>query len=228
MTSIFRLMLLLAVTLGSSACATRSPAPMTQVASPCDRHWQVRDAEPLALDAARPQVLRMDDRRRCGFRDDGSVATYAVFALPAYQAPWRLSLESLIDGQSLFALEAFTLDEHGTVRRSLPLDRFVMRGDRLQANLFFGQEDAADRFLLVRSAPESVGRAERQMVSSSFFLPIVNAVLPVIYVQGTESERRYTYSHGGLVQLTAASQTPPRGQPRARDLAHAELGAYLR
>ncbi|WP_420468000.1 MalM family protein [Panacagrimonas sp.] len=214
--------------LGTAGCASRGPAPMTQVASPCDRHWQLQSAQPLALDEVRPQVLRLDAGSRCGFLEDGRVSNYTVLRLPAFDGPWSLSLESLIDGSSLFAPEVATLDADGRVRRELPLDRFVMRGDRLQANLFFGAEDAEESYLLLRSAPQAVGRSDERVVSRSFFLPILNAVMPILYVQGTERERRYTYSHAGRVQLQARSRTPKRDAPKASDLARAELKTYLR
>jgi hypothetical protein len=211
-----------------SGCAARGQAPMTQVASPCDRYWQLPAAEPVTLDDVRPQVLRMDASRRCGFRRDGSVATYVVLALPAFERPWSLRLESLIEDQRLFAPEVATLDADGQVLRRLPLDRFAMRGDRLQAHLFFAAADADERYLLLRSAPEAIGRAERQMVSRSFFIPVLNAILPILYVQGTERERQFIYSHDGLVQVQARSQEPPPGTPTLRDVARSELKAFLR
>lgn len=219
---------LLVLLLTTTGCATRNPAPMTQVASPCDRQWHLAAAQPLLLDDVRPQVLRLDASNRCGFLDDGRVSNYTLLRLPVFEGAWRLNLESLIEDGSLFAPAVATLGADGQVRRELPLDRFVMRGDRLQAHLFFGAVDADDTYLLVRSAPEAVGRAERQTVSGSFFLPILNAIMPLVYVQGTERERQFTYAHAGLLQLHARSATPKRGTPNASDLARAELKTYLR
>lgn len=221
---VLTLLLLLA-----TGCASRGPAPVTQLdAQRCEAASRLGSATPLQLDQGHPETLRFDGSATCVSGSDHRPATYAAVRLPKFREDWVLTLHSQIAGQSLFAPEVFTLDAQGQVLRKLDFDRFTLRGDQLVATLFFNQDNAAERYLLVRSAHAAVGTTGRQVVSGAFMVPILTSVLPIVYMQGTERERSYTLSHNGLVQLQARRAAPNRRVPQTHDLARAELGAMAR
>lgn len=222
---------LLLLALLSVGCASRGPAVMTRIETQrCDAHLGLENAAVIELDAAQAQVHHFDGQSRCqaGAVEDAAMS-YAVYRLPRYREDWTLEVDSRIEGRSLFAPELLTLDGEGRVVRQFGFDRFVLRGDELQATVFFGAADARERYVVLRSAPERVGRQEQRVVSGSFFIPIVTGLMPLIYLQGTESEDQYTLSHSGVVALQGRSARAQARQPHAtRDLARAELGARLR
>lgn len=219
-----------------TACASRGPLPVTQLdARQCDASADLGSAEILTLDAPQPETLRFDGRQPACLAvvgtdtdEDTSPVSYAVVRLPRYSEDWVMSLDSQIDGQSLFAPEAYTLDAQGRVLRSLPFERFTQRGDALSATLFFDAQNAAERYLLVRSARQAVGRKGAQLVSGAFAIPLLNALMPVVYMQGTERERTHTLSHNGVMRLQGRSLSAVRRGLPAQHVVRAELGALGR
>lgn len=210
------------VLLCATACASRSAAPVTQrEVRRCDVRSQLESAAILQLDNAQPETLRFDGGVSCS-------GDRAVARLPRLRKDWVLTLNSKLTGKSLFAPEVFTLDAHGQVLRSLPFERFTQRGDHLEATLFFSKASAAERYVLVQSSLEVVGRQTTQVVSSSFAVPILTALMPFVYMQGIEHERSYTLSHNGIVQLQARAAVPVGRVPQAHNVARAELGAMAR
>ena len=226
---LLHLMLLVIVALAATGCASRGPVAITKIQNTgCDTAWKLDGAELVRLDTGRPETHRFDAASRCLAESDGAAASYAVFRLPRFRESWTLEVDSQIDGRRLFAPEVLMLDAEGKLLRQLPYDRFTMRGDRTQAMVFFSEENAAERYVLVRSATQAVGRDERRVVSGSFMVPILTGIMPFLYMQGTESEGAYTLAHDGLVNLWARSSHAPRRLPQARDIARSELGAFTR
>lgn len=226
--SFLRLLLPLLV-LTAAGCASRGPMPVTKLDTQhCDAASKLGSAALLKLDQAQAETLRFDGSATCVSGSDQLPATYAAVRLPRFRADWVLTVHSQIAGQSLFAPEVFTLDAQGKVLRKLPFDRFTLRGDELAATLFFGEENSAERYLLVRSAHRAVGGKGTQVVSGSFAVPILTGLMPILYMQGTERERSYTLSHNGIVQLQARTAALMRRAPQPHDLARAELGAMAR
>lgn len=228
--SVLRSLLLLIVALAASGCATRSAAPVTQLveARNCDMTSILKASAFLRLDEAQPDVLRFDGSVSCVGNREDAPSNSAVVRLPRFRQAWVLTLESELTGQSLFAPEVFTLDAQGKVLRSLPFERFTLRGNQLQASLFFGEDNAHEHYVLVRSANQAVGREGTQVVSGSFAVPILTGLLPILYMQGTEHERSYTLSHNGVVQLQARTAVQRRRPAQTHRLARAELGAMAR
>lgn len=204
-----------------TGCASRGPAPMQAAAPACGPDWNPQAAVLLSADPMRATRHRID-------ADAAGCATVALFRLPRFREDWTLDVDSVFDGDRLFAPQVELLDEQGRVLRGLSFDRFSMRGERLQATLFFGAANAGERFLRVRAAPEVLGQTGHRVVSRSFVIPLVNAVLPLMYIQGTESEQVYTYADTGVVSFTARDAGALRRNPQAHDVARSELGAFAR
>lgn len=215
-----------------TGCASRGPLPVTQLdARKCDARADLNSATILTLEAAQPETLRFDGSQPACLADAGlgtGPVRYAVVRLPRYSDAWVMSLDSQIDGKSLFAPEVFTLDAQGQVLRSLPFERFTQRGDALSATLFFDEQNAAERYLLVRSARQAVGREGAQLVSGTFALPLLNAILPILYLQGTERERAHTFSHNGVMRLQGRRLNAVRRGLSAQHVVRAELGGLGR
>lgn len=210
----------------ATGCASRGPAPVTHLdAQRCATASTLDGAAILKLDEPQGETLNFDGRASCVVEGEQAPASYAIVRLPRFRQAWVMTLQSALTGQSLFAPEVFTLDAQGRVLRSLPFERFTLRGDQLTAALFFDETNAAERYVLVRSANEAVGRQGRQVVSGAFAIPLLNGLMPILYMQGTEHERGYTLSHNGRVNLLARTAAATRRTPRAHDLARAELGA---
>ncbi len=188
-----------------TGCASRSATPVTTVAdiehSPvCDRSWQLQDAVQLEP-SPRPLVQLFDAGSPCLAETSGVAVTYAAYRLPAYTGNWRLRVESHLHGRSLFAPELVLLDENRRVVRHVPHERFVMRGKQLQATVFFHDENAGERYLLVRSATHAAGHGQVRVESSYFILPIFTGLIPFVYMQGTEREREFVLAHSGVVKI---------------------------
>jgi hypothetical protein len=204
-----------------TGCASRGPAPMQAAAPACGDGWNPQAAVLLSADPMRPTRHRVESSA-------AGCETVALFRLPRFREDWTLDVDSVFDGNRLFAPQVHLLDEQGKVLRELSFDRFSMRGERLQATLFFGAANSGERFLRVRAAPEVLGQTGHRVVSSSFVVPLVNAVLPLMYIQGTESEQSYTYADTGVLSLSARGASALRRSPQAHDVARSELGAFAR
>ena len=186
----------------------------------CDRSWQVADAVQLEY-GTRPLIQLFDASSPCLAEPSGVAVTYAMYRLPRYFQPWRLRVESHLHGRSLFAPELMLLDDSHAVTRRIRHERFVMRGKQLQTTVFFGEEDARERYLLVRSATHAAGHGQVRVESSYFVLPIFTGLIPFLYMQGTEREREFVLSHSGVVKLYAEEDRRPAGiDPAYRVASH--------
>ncbi len=175
----------------------------------CDKSWQVQDAPDLELDLPYAEIVEFTSASRCVVEAAGAAVTYAAFRLPEYVAPWILRVESHIDGRSLFAPEIMLLSADKRVLRRVRYDRFSLRGAQLQTTVFFNTDNAEERYILIRSAPNVAGRGTTMVESGYFVVPIIAGLIPLFYMQGTEREREYVLSHSGLVRLYARSESPP-------------------
>lgn len=211
-----------------TACAGRVARTVGLPDPPrCSPSLKLGENAAIEFESASALMHRFDDASLCVL-EAGGASTYAVFRLPRYRGPWVLTVESLIDGKVLFAPQLATLDSKGRVRRTVAFDRFSRRGDRLETSLFFNETDDDDHFLVVRSTESSVGKGEKQVVSNTFFIPLLNTVLPLVYLQGVESEREITLARTGVVRLQARTGSAMRRQFDADGVARSELGKLVR
>lgn len=187
------------------------------------------------LDAAPPLDTRGTPLReafnvhsRCVWDREGRALRYAVVRLPRLRGIWTLSVESRLDGEQLFAPELATLDAQGRVQRRWGFERFALRGDRLHASLFFGAEDAGERYLLVRAAPEALGQVRQTQVSAAYFLPLPVGPVPLIAAHGTEHARRYVLDQTGVVDLAAHPRHAAWRMSAAQQTLRGELAGLAR
>jgi hypothetical protein len=232
-----RLFVLASLLLAASlvgGCASRALAPATVMQlNPrgCDTQWNLSSPQAIEMDSPQgAQAFRVDGDVRCLAQSGDRSVSYAVYRLPRYRDPWTLQLESRITNGALFAPEAMLLDADGKVVREMTFDRFAMRGERLQITVFFNDENASEHYLVVRSAGAVVGRDERHVVSSSFYVPLLAGALPFLYMQGTEAEGSFTYAHNGVIYLLARSQaySPLGRKADSRAMVRSEFGAVPR
>lgn len=205
-------------------CAARAPqslATSSPAAPDCSAHFAPGEALALSADPLQPTRHRIEV--------EGPCAGVALFRLPRFRQDWTLDVASAFDGEQLYAPRAQLLDAEGRVTRELSFDRFALRGDRLQATLFFDEESSRnERYLRLLPAREVLGQGGRRVVSGSFVVPLINTVLPLVYVQGTESERPYVYAAAGVVHLAAQDAQLRRRHAPAHELARGELAALGR
>ncbi|MCC2655944.1 MAG: Maltose operon periplasmic protein precursor (MalM) [Panacagrimonas sp.] len=232
-----RLVMLASLLLAASlvgGCAGRALAPATVMQlNPrgCDTQWNLSSPQAIEMDSPQgAQAFRVDGDVRCLAQSGDRSVSYAVYRLPRYRDPWTLQLESRITDGALFAPEAMLLDADGKMVREMTFDRFAMRGERLQITVFFNDENASEHYLVVRSAGAVVGRDERHVVSSSFYVPLLAGALPFLYMQGTEAEGSFRYAHNGVVYLLARSQaySPLGRKADSRAMVRSEFGAVPR
>lgn len=230
--STLTMLLMLATCVGG--CASRALAPATVMQlnpKGCDTQWNLDSPKTIEMDPPQgAQAFRIDGDVRCLAQSGDRSVSYAVYRLPRYRDPWTLQLGSHITDGGLFAPEAVLLDADGKTVREVTFDRFALRGERLQATVFFNDENAGERYLVVRSAGAVVGRDQRHVVSSSFYVPLLAGALPFLYMQGTEAEGSFTYAHNGTVYLLARSKDyqPLRRYDAARTTVRSEPGPVPR
>ena len=200
----------------STGCATTGRAtPVTKLENrDCVAQYQVRLAASLRVDAAEPVSRRIDAAAPCFVARDGAASVYAPYALPRYQRPYSLTIQSQTSGESLFAPEVKFLDTDGRVTRVVGFDRFSTRGDLLQATVFVSADNKDERYMVVGSASDAVGKTSKRLVSSTIVVPILFG-LPFFGMHGTESAESQTLSYDGVVSVVAESSAPS-GRDRLR------------
>lgn len=201
-----RSLCLIAVALIASACAGVQPqAPITRIEPQrCDRDWQLRSASQLSVDASEAREQRMDGSSRCLDRGTGPIA-YLPFRLPAYRAPYSITIDSEMAGTSLFAPEVFLLNGVGQAQRSVPYERFSVRGNKLRATVFINGGNASERYLVVASSATVVGKVEEKLVSKVTPIPVPLGLVPMLYVDASEYQGQYVLTHNGVLRLHARS-----------------------
>lgn len=204
-----------AVVLLSTGCATSRVQPVTKLEGrACVAQYQVGAAPGLRLDADDALTQRVDATAPCYVARDGAASVYAPYALPRYSRPYQVTVQSQTEGESLFAPEVRLLDADGRVTRVLAFDRFSTRGDILQATVFLGPDNKDERYLVVGSASDAVGKTSTRLVSGTIVVPLLVG-LPFFGLHGTESAESRTLSYNGVVSARAESSAPS-GRDRLR------------
>lgn len=208
----------------SGACASRAPAPLMAPASPqgCAARWDLAAATPIWLNAEAPLRQRFDEGSRCASTPEGA-ASYASYRLPVFRQPYWIDIDSEVAGQTLFAPEVLLLDAAGEVVRTIDFERFSRRGERMRATVFLNPENRGERYLVVRAARHAVGRTGERTVSGSVMVPLINTVLPMLVIYGTEYEQRYTLSQSGVVYLDARNTHATRREKAQLEAARAQF-----
>ena len=84
-----------------------------------------------------------------------------MFKLPEYQAPYELTVASLIDGWGLtkdvFVPRALIFDSEFQTTREVPEDEFLQKSNTLRATIPFFDQHKGDRYLLLYTRVGAVG-----------------------------------------------------------------------
>ena len=144
--------------------------------------------------------LVIDEGSTCLTGADGKKSLYQVVELPDVGAEYILSVESFQQGNSIFAPELQLLGSNGSVIRDVSHDDMMFRGTSLTALL---RAKPGERYLLIRSDPQTVGLGESRVMDSIRQNGGYNAATGgTFYVYtGATTTNTMTYSHGGKLKI---------------------------
>jgi hypothetical protein len=157
-------------------------------------------ATPVPLDASKPVEVPLDEKAKCLGPAGGPKAVYAVFALPSAAEPYVLGITSVPAGQGLFSPRVALLDAQGSKRRDIGRDNFTFHGSCLYVGL---RVHADERYLLVTSDPETVGKQVQQISEQTRATLITAGVLSMQYHSGSDTTSTLTYALNGTITVTA-------------------------
>lgn len=201
-----RIALPLLAALALSACVTNSPPPVTKLAAVnCVEAPVTAAARELPFAAEEATRIALSETSPCITTPTGP-AVYEAVRLPRLDAPYLVSIGSIVQGAALFSPRLTILGEDGQMLRQIPRESFNFRGAAFDATLRIAP---GDRFLLITSDPDTVGKDMSQMVSS-VSQSVVCAPWCVPIYRGNDSQRLSTFAHNGVVTLRA------RGYPVAK------------
>lgn len=196
----------LAILAAVAACNTRSAGPPPMLNVPLGRAC----ADKISTIGARPVMfdgedagaidLVIDEGSTCLTGADGKKSLYQVVELPDVGAEYILSVESYQQGNSIFAPRLQLLGRDGEVIRDVDHDDMMFRGTSLTALL---RAKPGERYLLIRSDPQTVGLGESRIMDSIRQSGSYNAATGgTFYVYtGATTTSQMTYSHGGKLKI---------------------------
>lgn len=185
-----------------AACITDQPPPLLTITqSVCAATPDLSAAYPVLVKTDSPAKVTMDHGTACLQPPGGARRLYAVFRLPTSAAePFSLSVTSEARGLGVFAPYLVLLDENGVERRVIPHDRFLFRGNTLQAGF---RPLPGETYLLVASDPEVVGQQTTGIVGSVNATPVSTGYSTFIIYTGIEATRSVTRAHSGIITVAA-------------------------
>lgn len=170
----------------------------------CDAAPALGNAVPVPFGEARGARITLAAGAPCLNLDEGR-ATYAVFALPASSAPYRITVRSLAGGAGMIWPDAaiLTADGHSRAR---------MTDVRAAASSIVAttRGEPADRYVLVRSSPATIGtmpsiptaaNPPSIRLASTVFIPIF--IPPPGPLGPTASKVQATLAHSGTITVSA-------------------------
>lgn len=186
----------------AGACVTDQPPPLlTLTESVCAATPDLSAAHPVLIKTDSPAKVAMDHGTACLQPSGGARRLYAVFRLPTSAAePFSLSVTSVARGLGVFAPYLVLLDENGVERRVIPHDRFLFRGNTLQAGF---RPLPGETYLLVASDPEVVGQQTTGIVGHVQATPVSTGYSTFMIYTGTEATRSVTRAHSGIITVAA-------------------------
>lgn len=167
----------------------------------CGAPMAMTGAQPVLMDPTKPTVLDVDAANACA-QIGGKRSLYAVFQLPDSTAPTLLTVRSLPRGETLLAPRLVLMDVAGRETRRLGFDAFTFRGDGLQAAV---RAQPGDRYLVVASDPDPIGRREERIGVLFNAYPVG---LHTTAYTGSEYRQGNVFTHNGTLSVTA--QPVPR------------------
>lgn len=191
------------VALLAGACVTDQPPPLLTITErACEATPDLSAAHPLVLKADSPVKVTMDFGTACLQPAGEARRLYAVFRLPASSEPFSLSVTSEARGLGVFAPYLLLLDETGAQRRAISHDRFLFRGNTLQAGF---RPQPGETYLLVASDPDVVGQKTKGIVGNTNMAAVpVGTGGGMMYIySGSETTRSITRAHSGIISVSA-------------------------
>ncbi len=193
-------------------CAAAAPPLLDISAHSCASAPDLVAARPVALgDPQHPGevVPTIDEHAPCV---DGAAgkSLYASFQLPESSQPYIISVRSTPLGAGIFAPRLMLFDGQGSLKREVPRDAFVYRGDALSV-LIRSRPD--ERFLVVASTPQTVGQSTACISEHAQTSTNCSTFASITVASGSDTERKLAYAHGGIIRVHAAV-IPPSDQLR--------------
>jgi hypothetical protein len=154
-------------------------------------------------DKARPQTVKLDETSPCYTGEDGKPHVYAIFALPAAEQPFIISVASTPQGEALFPPHIQLLNEAGALARDIPDSLFLFRGFDMSAEL---RSHPAEHFLLVRSNSDLVGKKLSRISAN---VTMTSTGYANIY-SGADVTTNLTFSYSGQLTVVLLPITAPK------------------
>lgn len=193
----------LAATLLLAGCQ-RLPPVLDLAGGTCDAAPALGNAVPVPYGEVRGARITVAAGAPCLNLDQGK-ATYAVFALPGSPAPYRITVRSIASGAGIIWPDAVILTADGRSRARMT-DVRTAAGSIVATT----RGESADRYLLVRSSPRTIGTTADIptagdpppiRVAATVFIPIF--VPPPGPLGPTASKVQATLAHSGTIIVSA-------------------------
>jgi len=191
--------------LGACTTMEAGPPPLLDLgARECSASVDLARAVPVPFDpkgTAEPALVPLDAASPCVARPGAKPSVYAVFALPAGDVPYFLSIASLPVGGALFPPSAELLDASGSVLRAVDSKAFLFRGNALTAQI---RSHEGERYLLVQSVSELVGTTVSRtgVATSGSTVSTGNGGFVSMY-SGSDVTTTLTFSLNGRLAVSA-------------------------
>lgn len=180
------------------------PVVLDLAGATCDAVPNLGNAVPVLFGEARGARTTLAAGAPCLNLDEGK-ATYAVFALPASTAPYRITVRSLARGAGIIWPDAAILTADGRSRARMTDVRTAAGG--IVATT---RGEPADHYVLVKSSPATIGTTPDiptagepppTRVAALVFIPIF--VPPPGPLGPTASKVQATLAHSGTIIVSA-------------------------
>ena len=196
---------LAALTASLLLAGCQRPPPVLDLAGgTCDAAPVLANAVPVPFGEARGARVTLAAGAPCLDQAEGR-AIYAVFALPASSAPYRITVRSLVGGAGMIWPDATILTANGHSRARMT--DFRAAASSIVATT---RGEPADRYVLVRSSPATVGMTPNIptaanpppiRLAAAVFIPIF--IPPPGPLGPTTSKIQATLAHSGTITVSA-------------------------
>jgi len=169
----------------------------------CDAAPQLAAENQVPFGSAGGATVVLDANSRCVETPEGP-ATYAVFALPAAAGPYQITVRSRPRGISLLWPEATIYGQDNGPRRSITAFRSAAG-----AVVASARGEAGDRYVVVTSTPDTVGRREEIPTAANpapirlAATVIVPVIIPATPIGPTSNVLPAVLAHSGAVTVSA-------------------------
>jgi hypothetical protein len=194
-----------------SACANnqKSVIPLTDISTrECAASFDLSKAVALAFDGKREfiQSTDIDETTPCVKGANGA-ALYVVYALPASDVPYVISVSSLAAGSTMFAPRVMMLGGDGAVKREFSGSAIEFRGSGLGVMI---RNHADETYLVIASDPAVAGHTNSRIVEATQVYTGSTGYGTYQVHTGTDTNEAYTLAHNGRVAVTLTPIEKPK------------------